>query len=123
MTGAAASPRIRGPRILPIEFEPLEHLPPLAWCARARPGSPVRVRHGLGVVTRDEGFVEGAWDGDFGVFDVDRAGTLAGSGARMRGDALVFAAPFHPLERLFVLRDAGGIRVSNSLAFLLTEAG
>lgn len=83
----------------------------------------MHVRHGLGVVTRDEGFVEGAWDGDFGAFDIDLAGTLAGSGARMRGDALVFAAPFHPLERLFVQRDGGGIRVSNSLAFLLTEAG
>lgn len=123
MTGVAPAPRIRGPRILPIEFEPLELLPPLAWCARARPGSPVRVRHGLGVVTRDEGFVEGAWDSDFGAFDFDRTGALAGSGARMRGDALVFAAPFHPLERLFVLRDGGDIRVSNSLAFLLTEAG
>ena len=81
------------------------------------------VRHGVGVATRDDGFVEGAWDGDFGAFDFDRAGALAGSGGRVRGDAIVFAAPFHPLERLFVLRDGGGIRVSNSLAFLLTECG
>ncbi len=83
----------------------------------------MHVRHGGGVATRDDGFVEGAWDGDFGAFDFDRADALAGSGARVRGDALVFAAPFHPLERLFVLRDGGGIRVSNSLAFLLADAG
>jgi len=83
----------------------------------------VRVRHGHGVVTREEGVVEGAWDGDFGSFDFDRAGALAGSGARVRSGALVFAAPFHPLERLFALLDRGEARVSNSLAFLLTEAG
>jgi hypothetical protein len=98
-------------------------LPPLAWCAYARAGAPVRVRHGRGVLTRRDGFVEGAWDGDVGAFDFDRAGTLAGTGARVRDGALVFAAPFHPLERLFVLRGTGEARISNSLAFLLVEAG
>jgi hypothetical protein len=106
-----------------IEFEPLAHLPPLAWCAHARQGAPVRVTHGRGVETRDDGFVEGAWDDDFGEFDFDAAGALAGSGGRLRRDALVFAAPFHPLERLYVLQAAGEARVSNSLPFLLTEAG
>ena len=106
-----------------IEFEPLAHLPPLAWCAHASAGAPTRVTHGSGVETRADGFVEGAWDGDFGAFDVDRAGTLAGSGARVRDGAIVFAAPFHPLERLYVLRVPGEARISNSLAFLLTEAG
>jgi hypothetical protein len=106
-----------------IEFEPLATLPPLAWCAHARAGAPVRVTHGPWVETRDAGFVEGAWDGDFEAFDVDRAGALAGSGARVRDDALVFAAPFHPLERLYVLQRAGETRISNSLAFLLAEAG
>ena len=115
--------RARGGRILRIEFEPLAQLPPLAWCARARAGAPVQVRHGLGVETRADGFVEGAWDGDFDAFDFDRSPALAGSGARVRGAALVFAAPFHPLERLFVLRGRGEARISNSLVFLLAEAG
>lgn len=106
-----------------IEYETHAQLPPLAWCAHARAGTPVRVRLGSGVEARDEGFVEGAWDGDFGDFDFDHAGALAGSGARLRGGALVFAAPFHPLERLYVLREPGGVRVSNSLPFVLTEAG
>ncbi len=98
-------------------------MPPLAWCADARPGAAVRVRHGPGVETRRDGFVEGAWDGDFDAFDFDRAGALAGSGARLRGATLVFAAPFHPLERLFVLRRPGRTRISNSLVFLLAAAG
>jgi hypothetical protein len=41
----------------------------------------------------------------------------------VRGEIVVFAAPFHPVERLFVLRRAGETLVSNSLVFLLAEAG
>lgn len=109
--------------MLQIEYEVNERLPPLSWCAFARRGGPVRVRHGRDVEVRPEGFVEGAWDGDFDAFDFDSAHTLAGTGGRLRQGMLVFAAPFHPLERLFVLRGPDEIRVSNSLVFLLGEAG
>jgi hypothetical protein len=57
-----------------------------------------------------------------GPADVDRAAALAGSGARVRGEVVVFATPFHPLDRLYVLRGDGEARISNSLPFLLTEA-
>ena len=106
-----------------IEFEAHAGLPPLSWCARATSGAPVRVRHGIGVETRSDGFVEGAWDGEFDQFDFDRARTLAGTGGRLRDGTLVFASPFYPLERLFVLRRGGETLISNSLAFLLSEAG
>lgn len=109
--------------MIAIDFAPDSRLPPLSWCARARPGTPVTVRHGAGVETRRDGFVEGAWNGPFGAFDFDTATTLAGTGGRLRGDVLVFAAPFHPLERLFALQRREATFVSNSLAFLLTEAG
>jgi hypothetical protein len=105
-----------------IEYEPDQSLPPLSWCVRASPGSPVRVRHGADVETRSEGFVEGAWDGDFEEFDFDRAETLAGSGARLRDDKLVLATPFHPMEQLFGYRRGSDLLVSNSLVFLLVEA-
>jgi hypothetical protein len=36
---------------------------------------------------------------------------------------LVFATPFHPLERVFLLRRAGEVLVSNSLVFVLERAG
>ena len=109
--------------MIAIAFEPDARLPPLSWCARARPGLPVTVRHGAGVETRSGGFVEGAWNGPFDAFDFDTATTLAGTGGRLRGDVLVFTAPFHPLERLFALQRRDATFVSNSLAFLLTEAG
>lgn len=105
-----------------IAYEPDPRLPPLAWCAHARRDAPIRVRCGTGVETRDEGFVEGAWDGDFGAFAFDRAEVLAGSGGRLRDGVLAFIAPFHPLERLHLLRGEGEVRVSNSLAFVLADA-
>ena len=104
-------------------FESDSRLPLLSWVARAARNAPVLVRHGAHVETRPDGFVEGAWDGGFDAWDFDRAETLAGTGARARDGRLVFAAPFHPLERLFVLRTDDQLFVSNSLAFLLTEAG
>ncbi|MCP5118318.1 MAG: hypothetical protein GY953_46490, partial [bacterium] len=106
-----------------IEFEHHANLPPLSWCAHARAGAAVRFRHGSDVETRENGFVEGAWDGEFEAFDFDQAHTLAGSGGRLRRGTLVFAAGFHPLERLFVLRRRDETFVSNSLVFLLSEAG
>jgi rhodanese-related sulfurtransferase len=106
---------------LTLAFEKLSHLPTLSWCARVERGSHTTVRHGSGVETRHDGFVEGAWDGDFDAFDFDKVKTLAGTGGRLRHDTMVFAAPFHPLERLFVLREPGKVLVSNSLVFLLTE--
>ncbi len=106
-----------------IEFQPDAGLPPLAWCARVRPGTAVRVRHGNGVETRRDAFVEGAWDGDFDPFDFERAHSLAGSGGCVREGRMVFASPFYPLERLYAMRCGAETIVSNSLAFALAEAG
>lgn len=78
--------------------------------------------HGPWVECRPEGFVEGVWDGAFGDFDFDRAPTLFGSGARLRDERLIFCAPTHPLERLYVVEQASEVLISNSLAFVLAEA-
>ena len=106
-----------------IQFKQSDRLPCLSWCARLDPDGTVQLRHGNGVETRESGFVEGAWDGDFDAFDFDRAIALCGSGARLRGETLVFVAAFHPLECLYVLRRDAETFVSNSLVFLLAEAG
>ena len=108
---------------LHFEFEPISALPRMSWCARLGQSGTVVVRHGDWVETRPKGFVEGAWDGEFDAFEFDRAQTLAGSGAVMRDGACIFAAPFHPLERLYVLRRPQATLVSNSLVFVLQEAG
>ena len=104
-------------------FELDAQLPPLSWCARLQLGSTVNVRHGAGVETRAAGFVEGAWDGDFDAFAFDAAETLCGSGGRLREGGVVFAAPSHPLERLFALPRRDELLVSNSMVFLLSQAG
>ena len=118
---------VSGDSALRIEYEQIPTLPPLAWCARACAGArgdvAITVLHGADVETRPEGFVEGAWDGDFDAFDFDRAATLSGTGGRLRDGTLVFATPFHPLERLFTLRRPDALFVSNSLVFLLAQAG
>jgi hypothetical protein len=106
-----------------IEFEPISTLPRLSWCARVRRGGAVRVLHGEGVETRGDRFVEGAWDGDFEQFDFDSARSLAGSGGALRDGACVFAGPFHPLERLYVIQGDEETLVSNSLVFVLEQAG
>ena len=86
-------------------------------------GGAIHVLHGEAVETRADRFVDGAWDGDFEVFDFDRSLTLAGSGGVLRDGACVFATPFHPLERLYVLQSAEETIVSNSLVFALDQAG
>ncbi|HUG80995.1 MAG TPA: hypothetical protein VML01_04995 [Bryobacterales bacterium] len=105
-----------------FEFECVDSLPLLAWCARVESAGVVRVRHGPGVEVRNDAFVEGAWDGEFGAMAFDEAIGLAGSGGRLRGDGVVFASPFHPLEYLYVLAIKDALLVSNSLAFVFAEA-
>ena len=79
--------------------------------------------HGKDVETRADRFVEGAWDGPFEEMNFERAESLAGSGAVVREGCCVFAAPFHPLEWLYVIRRPDEALVSNSFVFLLEQAG
>lgn len=105
-----------------LELESSLSLPPLSWFARVRKGGAVLVRHGAGIETQPNRFVEGAWDADFEHFEFDTAQYLAGSGCVVRGGRCVFAAPFHPLEWLYVLESGAETLVSNSLVFLFNEA-
>lgn len=106
-----------------LELQEITTLPCLSWCARVNRGRNVQVLHGAWVETRPDRFVEGAWDGDLMAFDFDKAEHLAGSGGVIRGDEIVFASAFHPMERLFVLQGEDETLVSNSLVFLLEQAG
>jgi hypothetical protein len=107
-----------------FDFRRHESLPPLAWCARLEPDGGVGiVHHGRRVETNPRFFVDGAWDGPFGEGGFDEAATFTGTGARLTPEGIVFCAPSHPLERLFSIRSPGRLLFSNSLAFLLVEAG
>ncbi len=107
-----------------FQFEPIETLPRLAWCARIkREEDRVVVRHGPWVETRPTFFCEGAWNGEFAEGRPDLATVFMGSAGVLQDDQILFASPTHCLEKLFVLRNADEVLVSNSLAFVLAEAG
>jgi hypothetical protein len=98
-------------------------LPPMAWCARIRPGNTVDLLCGRSVEVRDDGFFEGAWAGNAEAFDFTDAADVFGSGGRIAGDELIIVTPSHTLERVQFIQRCGETLVSNSLVFLLTAAG
>jgi hypothetical protein len=107
-----------------FELVPIAALPRLAWAARVAPGDPVvRVLHGPWVETRDDGFVEGAWDAPFAEWDFAASENFGGSGAMVVPDGVLFASPANMYERLHAVRNAEALFVSNSLAFVLALSG
>lgn len=99
-------------------------LPRLAWCAKLTRSSPVvEVEHGSWVETGRGAFVEGVWNGPFadrrlGAFDV-----VLGSGGALANGQVAFTPTTHTMERLYSLRLADAVFVSNSLAYLLEASG
>ena len=105
-------------------FKVSETLPHLAWCARiSSKDSQVVIRHGDWVDVGEDFFFEGAWNGAFLQGAFTDATVCMGSGGTISADGIVFAAPTHTLERLQLIQTKDTIFVSNSLAFLLVEAG
>jgi hypothetical protein len=106
-----------------FELVPVPTLPPLAWAARLRTGDPaVRVLHGPWVETREDRFVEGAWDAPFSQWDFAAAENLAGSGGVVTASGVLFATPSNTYDRLCSVRHGDALYVSNSLAFALALA-
>jgi hypothetical protein len=66
----------------------------------------------------EDGFFEGAWDGDFAQAGFDQSANVFGSGAKIGGSAITFVPPSHTLESLVQFAGGGLSVVSNSLAFL-----
>jgi hypothetical protein len=103
-----------------FEYTTMAHWPPLAWLAQcsSRDDS-VLVRHGEWVEAREHWFCEGVWDGEFPAGDFDNTDIIAGSGARLRADKLVFVSSGSDIDRLHFLDRGESILVSNSLVCLL----
>ena len=99
-------------------------LPRLAWCARIAQGTQeVAVDCGAWVEGDAGVFCEGAWSGDYARKGFPEALTFTGTGGAIRHDGVVFCAPTHTLQALYLLRQAGEVACSNSLAFLLQQCG
>ena len=98
-------------------------LPKLSWCARVpRGGDVITVHHGPWVVTDNEHFFEGAWDGPFEEGQFDQAITFAGSGGRLIGEGVLFASATNLIGRVYSIRLDTELLFSNSLTFLLVQA-
>jgi hypothetical protein len=107
-----------------FDFQSVDSLPRLAWCAELRQGSErVYVLHGPWVETGTDFFVEGAWDGAFDRRDFAGAVTFCGSGGRITTEGVVFSGPSHNLERLYSVRVGPQLWISNSLVFVLVCSG
>lgn len=105
-------------------YRQIDEWPPLAWLAVCRANEPhVHVAHGRRVETSPQWFAEAVWDGDFASGDFDRTDLVFGSGARIRGDAVVFVSSATTVDRLHWLEADGRVWVSNSLACLLSAVG
>jgi len=107
-----------------FEYQRVDSLPRLAWCARiARGASRASVRHGPWIETRDDRFFEGAWEGDFAEGRFDEAAAFTGSGGIARASELTFVGSMNRFEWLYSVRVGDELLISNSLVFALVESG
>ena len=110
----------------PNRFSPELHpnLPCLSWCARVRNGeSTILLRHGEAVEADESRFCEGAWSADFAKHDFGGALFFSGSGGYLTTEGVEFATATHTLGQLFLMRLRDETLVSNSLIFVLSQAG
>jgi len=107
-----------------LNFKTNPMLPKLAWIAHVDPeAQQTTVQHGAWVETMATGFIEGLWDGAFANADFDRSACVFGSGAVVRGRALVFVPSVSTTDYLYwwSSEDARQVVVANSLPLLLAS--
>lgn len=105
-----------------LTIERKDALPPLSWffCL----GEKALVSCGNSVLTRADGFFEGAWAHNVDSWNFDRVSDVFGSGAHLTPTGWIVVPPSHTLECLYLLQSTGNQwSVSNSLTFLLTMTG
>jgi hypothetical protein len=101
----------------------VESLPKLCWCAAIERGvAEVVLTCGPWVESREDAFVEGAWDAPFEDFGFTDSQLLMGSGGVVSSEFALFATPSHNMEWLSVIRGSDRLWISNSLVFALSEA-
>jgi hypothetical protein len=109
---------------LRFKFVAQPHWPPLAWLARCEKTSPtVVIFHGPRVEVTDDWYCEAVWAGNYASGDFDQTDIVAGSGGRIRSDALDFVSSGSTIDRLQSLEADGAVWVSNSLACLMAAVG
>lgn len=99
-------------------------LPRLSWCAQVRRLNPtILVYHGPWVEVGNDFFCEGAWSDEFSRCDFPNALFFTGSGGSFTETGVMFSTPSHTLEAVYLLFIDDSCILSNSLTFLLSQAG
>jgi hypothetical protein len=123
MVEAARAARILSDPPMQFAFRLMQHWPALAWLAEVSPGEVCAVVfHGAKLETREDWFCEAVWAGDFDAGDFDRTDQVFGTGARIRGEKLIFISAGATVDRLVSMHVGDRWIVSNSLACLLERA-
>ena len=107
-----------------IQYLCVASLPRLAWCARIEENTGlVTLFHGVGVETRPEAFVEGAWNGDFTHFGFLEATVMAGTGGRAEKGSIRFTGSTDRLNPLCSINTPQALFVSNSIFLAMSASG
>jgi hypothetical protein len=101
-----------------LEYNVVDHLPPLFWVARVRPPV-IEVTCGSSVRRAEDAFVEGTWAGGPELRDVANASTVFASGIVLTDRGPLVIPPHHPHEAIFTARHSDEVYVANSFAGLL----
>ncbi len=105
-----------------ISYQINNQLPALAWIATVIDDQ-VKVICGQKVEIHENFWVEGAWGGNFLSADFDTAEWFCGTGAVIRDDSIVFAAPTGMHAGLYFLEEDEEIIICNSLPFIMSAKG
>ncbi len=96
-----------------------DRLPKLAL--KSRGATEAVLRSGPWVETDATSFVAGAWGGNFARRDFERSTVQCGTAGKATEQGWIFSPPSHTLEWLYIVEEADGVWLSNSLAFLMSE--
>lgn len=102
----------------------IQSMPKLAWIAHVDwLQHETTVLHGPWVEVFEDGFIEGIWDSPFKEAKFDQSACVFGSGAVLRGDALVFVPSTSTTDYLYWWTGDGAhqVVVANSLPLLLAR--
>ena len=106
-----------------LRFNKLIDWPSLSWVSSIPlTENLMTVYHGPMVETAADWFAEAVWAGDFESGNFDQTDLVFGTGARVRGEKIVFVASGTSTDRLWHCQRKGSLFVSNSLPALLAVA-
>lgn len=102
-----------------IVYDIKPFIAPFSWCANVNE-SVCKVICGKDVETRDNFWVEGAWNGMFSDADFVNADWFCGTGGVIVNKGVVFSTPSHVTSGLYSTYSKNGFCISNSLYLLLS---